>query len=96
MYLSFFGDDVDAMITGDNQWAETGDRYLLKLFRDFVFHQQSPDGTPHVDFGHVVQSLNKVRLLHSLLSLGVNVLTKLMLVIVGCRFKRKNFVNESQ
>lgn len=22
------------------QWSETGDRYLLKLFRDFVFHQQ--------------------------------------------------------
>jgi hypothetical protein len=20
-------------------WSETGDRYLLKLFRDFVFHQ---------------------------------------------------------
>ena len=25
--------DVDA------QWAETGDRYLLKLLRDHVFHQ---------------------------------------------------------
>lgn len=24
---------------GDSQWAETGDRYLLKLFRDFLFHQ---------------------------------------------------------
>lgn len=24
---------------GDRTWAETGDRYLLKLFRDYVFHQ---------------------------------------------------------
>ncbi len=23
----------------DPSWSETGDRYLLKLFRDFVFHQ---------------------------------------------------------
>ena len=22
-----------------SHWSETGDRYLLKLFRDFVFHQ---------------------------------------------------------
>ena len=25
------------------EWAETGDRYLLKLFRDYVFHQNSAD-----------------------------------------------------
>jgi hypothetical protein len=24
---------------GDPAWSETGDRYLLKLFRDYVFHQ---------------------------------------------------------
>jgi PAB-dependent poly(A)-specific ribonuclease subunit 3 len=23
----------------DTSWAETGDRYMLKLFRDFLFHQ---------------------------------------------------------
>jgi PAB-dependent poly(A)-specific ribonuclease subunit 3 len=23
----------------DASWAETGDRYMLKLFRDFLFHQ---------------------------------------------------------
>ena len=23
----------------DSSWSETGDRYLLKLFRDHVFHQ---------------------------------------------------------
>lgn len=26
----------------DPGWSETGDRYLLKLFRDFVFHQVLP------------------------------------------------------
>jgi PAB-dependent poly(A)-specific ribonuclease subunit 3 len=26
----------------DPAWSETGDRYLLKLFRDFVFHQVYP------------------------------------------------------
>ena len=41
-------------------WSETENRYLLKLFRDYVFHQNSDDGTPIVDFGHVVDSLNKL------------------------------------
>jgi hypothetical protein len=42
-------------------WSETGDRYLLKLFRDFVFHQAVEDGAPKIDWGHVVECLNKVR-----------------------------------
>ena len=28
----------------DTAWAETGDRYMLKLFRDYVFHQVMEDG----------------------------------------------------
>lgn len=44
----------------DPSWSETGDRYLLKLFRDYVFHQVYEDGSPVVDFGHVVECLNKV------------------------------------
>jgi len=43
-------------------WSETGDRYLLKLFRDFVFHQAADDGAPKVDWGHVVECLNKLDL----------------------------------
>jgi PAB-dependent poly(A)-specific ribonuclease subunit 3 len=46
----------------DPSWSETGDRYLLKLFRDYVFHQVYEDGSPVVDFGHVVECLNKVKL----------------------------------
>ena len=45
---------------GDPSWSETGDRYLLKLFRDFLFHQQTADGRPWLDLAHVVHALNKL------------------------------------
>jgi len=41
-------------------WSETGDRYILKLFRDFVFHSIGFEGEPIVDMAHIVQCLNKV------------------------------------
>ncbi|XP_068206142.1 PAN2-PAN3 deadenylation complex subunit pan3 isoform X1 [Palaemon carinicauda] len=44
----------------DTSWSETGDRYLLKLFRDYVFHQVTDDGRPWLDLGHVVSVLNKL------------------------------------
>ncbi|KAK9464377.1 hypothetical protein V1512DRAFT_282109 [Lipomyces arxii] len=44
----------------DNAWSETGDRYLLKLFRDYVFHQNDENGHPVVDLGHVLRCLNKL------------------------------------
>jgi PAB-dependent poly(A)-specific ribonuclease subunit 3 len=44
----------------DPEWAETGDRYLLKLFRDYVFHQVDENGAPLIEMAHVVQCLNKV------------------------------------
>lgn len=44
----------------DTQWSETGDRYMLKLFRDYVFHQVSADGRPWLDIAHVVSCLNKL------------------------------------
>ncbi|KAJ3300231.1 PAB-dependent poly(A)-specific ribonuclease subunit 3 [Borealophlyctis nickersoniae] len=44
----------------DPTWSETGDRYLLKLFRDYVFHQVDEMGAPIVDMAHVVQCLNKL------------------------------------
>ena len=46
--------------SGDPQWSETGDRYLMKLFRDYLFHQVHPSGKPWVDLAHIVQTLNKV------------------------------------
>lgn len=44
----------------DASWAETGDRYLLKLFRDWVFHRHTDTGAPSVDWGFVVEALNKL------------------------------------
>ena len=33
---------------------------LLKLFRNYLFHQIGVDGEPVVDVGHMVHSLNKL------------------------------------
>lgn len=44
----------------DPRWAETGDRYIIKLFRDYVFHQVDENGRPVTDLSHVVTCLNKV------------------------------------
>jgi len=44
----------------DSRWSETGDNYVLKLFRDFVFHQADGNGRPVMDLGHVVTALNKL------------------------------------
>lgn len=44
----------------DPAWSETGDRYLLKLFRDHLFHQVTEAGTPWIDLSHIVSCLNKV------------------------------------
>ncbi|KAF7300252.1 PAN2-PAN3 deadenylation complex subunit PAN3 [Mycena kentingensis (nom. inval.)] len=44
----------------DDRWSETGDRYIIKLFRDYVFHQIDETGNPNVNIGHVLACLNKL------------------------------------
>ncbi|TFY61339.1 hypothetical protein EVG20_g7096 [Dentipellis fragilis] len=44
----------------DARWSETGDRYIIKLFRDFVFHQVDEHGQPVVNLSHVLTCLNKL------------------------------------
>ncbi|GAB1212403.1 PAB-dependent poly(A)-specific ribonuclease subunit 3 [Aspergillus terreus] len=44
----------------DRQWSENGERYFLKIFRDYVFHQVDAHGDPVVDLGHVLACLNKL------------------------------------
>ncbi|KAI1392178.1 uncharacterized protein F4822DRAFT_425389 [Hypoxylon trugodes] len=44
----------------DPNWAETSERYTLKLFRDYVFHQVDAQGNPVVDLGHIISCLNKL------------------------------------
>jgi PAB-dependent poly(A)-specific ribonuclease subunit 3 len=41
-------------------WSETGDRYPLKLFRDYVFHQVDRDGNACVSIGHMLTCINKL------------------------------------
>lgn len=44
----------------DPRWSETGDRYYLKLFRDYVFHSVDENNNPVVDLAHVLTCLNKL------------------------------------
>jgi len=44
----------------DPRWSETGDRYYIKLFRDYVFHSVDENGNPVVDISHVLTCLNKL------------------------------------
>ncbi|KAF2749573.1 hypothetical protein M011DRAFT_457016 [Sporormia fimetaria CBS 119925] len=41
-------------------WSETGERYFLKLFRDYVFHQVDANGNPVINLAHVLDCLNKL------------------------------------
>jgi PAB-dependent poly(A)-specific ribonuclease subunit 3 len=43
-----------------SSWAETGERYYLKLFRDYVFHQVDANGHPVTNLAHVLDCLNKL------------------------------------
>jgi len=42
------------------RWSETGDRYIIKLFRDYVFHQVDENGNPVINLSHVLACLNKL------------------------------------
>jgi len=42
------------------RWSETGDRYIIKLFRDYVFHQVDENGNPVLNMSHVLSCLNKL------------------------------------
>ncbi|EGF99407.1 uncharacterized protein MELLADRAFT_40296, partial [Melampsora larici-populina 98AG31] len=44
----------------DPNWSETSERYVLKLFRDYVFHQVDAQGKPVTDLSHVLTCLNKL------------------------------------
>ena len=44
----------------NDNWAETGERYILKLFQDYMFQHHNGEGTHLVDWGHIFESLNKV------------------------------------
>lgn len=56
--LGFVNERADAGV--EPQWSETGDRYLLKLFRDYVFHRVDDSGNPVLDMAHVVECLSRL------------------------------------
>ena len=58
MKLNFITERPD--YSHDRQWAETGERFPIKLFRDYVFHQVDAQGNPVLDMGHVLACLNKL------------------------------------
>lgn len=41
-------------------WSESGERYLLLLFMDYVFHQVDGSGLSILNYGHVIASLVKL------------------------------------
>lgn len=59
-------DVVRRRFARDSRWSETGDRYIIKLFRDYVFHQVDERGRPVLSLSHVLACLNKVSLIPAL------------------------------
>ncbi|KAF2219065.1 poly(A) ribonuclease subunit [Elsinoe ampelina] len=43
-----------------SSWSETGERYYLKLFRDYVYHAVDAEGRPSLDLGRILACLNKL------------------------------------
>jgi PAB-dependent poly(A)-specific ribonuclease subunit 3 len=50
----------NSAVNPSSTWAETGERYYLKLFRDYVFHQIDANGRPVTDLAHVLDCMNKL------------------------------------
>lgn len=44
----------------DRSYSEHGNRAILPLFRDYVFHQVDAQGNPVLDLAHVLSCLNKL------------------------------------
>lgn len=44
----------------DRAWSESGERFFIKLFRDYVFHQVDAQNNPVVDMAHILTHLNRL------------------------------------
>lgn len=80
-------------------WAETGDRYLIKLFRDYVFHQVDENGRPVIDMVHVLTCLNKVCHIFDRCTVGythTNIFFFFLGTQVGCGRGRKNHADDKR
>jgi len=41
-------------------WSETGERYYIKMFRDYVFHAVDAAGRPNTNLSHILGCLNRL------------------------------------
>ncbi len=46
--------------TQNAAWSQSGERYPIKLFREYVFHQVDERGKPVLDLAFVLKTLNKL------------------------------------
>ena len=60
LLLSWRQNGKTAMITLYDAAHMAGDRYLLKLFHDWLFSAQATTGRPLLDWGRVIEALNKL------------------------------------
>ena len=56
--LNFIFGRVESRI--DINWSESGDKFAIILFYDYVFHQVDPQGKSVMDLTHVLRCLNKL------------------------------------
>ncbi|SCV02379.1 LANO_0F17436g1_1 [Lachancea nothofagi CBS 11611] len=56
--LNFIFGRVESRI--DINWSESGEKFPIILFYDYVFHQTDESGKPDMDLTHVLRCLNKL------------------------------------
>ncbi|KAG2095045.1 hypothetical protein BD769DRAFT_1517973, partial [Suillus cothurnatus] len=44
------------VLAREPRWSETGDRYIIKLFRDYVFHPVGENGNPVINLPYVLDA----------------------------------------
>jgi hypothetical protein len=80
----------------DPSWSETGDRYIIKLFRDYVFHQVNENGAPALDMVHVLTCLNKVNTFAFFIFTLALQIFMCKILTAGCRSGRENYAYVSR
>ncbi|CBY14673.1 unnamed protein product, partial [Oikopleura dioica] len=49
-----------AVLGQEQSWSESGERRLVRLFRNYLFRQRTDQGNPFLSISHVISSLNKL------------------------------------
>jgi hypothetical protein len=51
---------IRAWFESDPSWADTSERYVLRLFMEYIFKQYTEEGEPSLDWGLTFEALNKL------------------------------------